>query len=122
MDIRIVKLSNNKGEADHMTSRDILDIHEGASQRNDMVTFSTGLPIARKPDFVILVCGNTSDYAYFEVEEYEYQTKNKFIPQSLIFAEYSPDKYRNEPNVSWMVLRRMASLENILKKSTTTVK
>ena len=116
MEIRFIKLSNLKGIKENMSSTDVLNIHEGAGLRNHLVTFTTGLAIASEPDFVILVCGNTEEYACFEVEKYEYQMNKKFIPQNPAFEKYSPDKYKNEPNRSWMILRQVSNVKNLVQK------
>lgn len=104
MDIRLLKLSNNKGEKDELTSQDILSIHLGYFMMKGKVTFSTDIAIADRPDYVILVLGNCPTYYWCRVVDYEYKNGETFTPLKNDFEEYSPDKYKGDENISWLLL------------------
>ena len=110
MDIRLLKLSNNKGEKDALTSKDILSIHLGYFRMNGKVKYSTDKAIAKKPDYVILVLGNEPVYYWCHVCDYDYQDGNYFSPQNADFVKYSPDKYKNDINISWLILDSMCEI------------
>lgn len=109
MNIHLLKLSNNK-EKDSLTSQDILSIHLGYFLMNGKVTYSTNIAIAEKPDYVILVLGNFKVCYWCHVADYDYQNGNMFNPQNQEFELYSPDKYKGDSNVSWIVLDSMKEI------------
>ena len=90
MDIRLLKLSNNKGEKDKLTSQDILSIHLGYFIMNGKVTYSTDKAIAKKPDYVILVLGNSPVCYWCHVLDLKYHSKIHLLKIcSLIQLGYS---------------------------------
>lgn len=118
MNICLLKLSNNKGEKDTLTSQDILSIYLGYYLMNGKVTYSTDKAIAQKPDYVILALGNYPICYWCHVVNYDYQNGNMFKPQDADFKLYLPDKYKYDSNVSWLLLDSMKEipkefLENI---------
>lgn len=110
MDIRLLKLSNNKGEKDALSSQDILSIHLGYYLMNGKVTYSTDKAIAKKPDYVILVLGNYPICYWCRVVDYDYQNGKVFSPQNKDFELFSPDKYKGDSNVSWLILDSMKEI------------
>lgn len=111
MKIRVLKLSNNKSEKDALSSEDILSMHLGYFVRNGGVTYSTDVPIAEKPDYVILTLGNVEEICYLcHVKEWNFEGKGKKIPPKDIFINYSLDKYKNDVNVSWLLLDTMQEI------------
>lgn len=113
MSIYVLKLSNAKGKKDKLSSTDILSIHLGYYMINGKVTYSTGIPIAEKPKYVILTLGNDLGNCYLcHVKEYAYQGKEiYFTPSEDIFEKYSPDKYKKIDNVTWLVFDSMQKIE-----------
>lgn len=110
MDIRLLKLSNSKGEKDALTSQDILSIHLGYYLMNGRVTYSTDKAIAKKPDYVILVLGNYPVCYLCKVADYDYLNGQIFKSQKKDFEKYSPDKYKGDSNVSWLLLDSMKEI------------
>lgn len=110
MDIRLLKLSNNKGEKDELTSQDILSIHLGYYLMNGKVTYSTDKAIAKQPDYVILVLGNFPICYWCHVADHDYQGGKMFRPAKSEFEHFSPDKYKGDSNVSWLILDSMKEL------------
>lgn len=110
MEIRLLKLSNNKGDKDSLTCQDILSIHLGYFLMNGKVTYSTDISIAKKPDYVILVLGNCPVCYYCHVEKYDYKGGETFKSQDKLFEQYAPDKYKNDSNVSWLLLDSMKEI------------
>lgn len=109
MDVRLLKLSNNKGEKDSLTAQDILSIHLGYFHMNGKVTYSTDKAIANKPDYVILVLGNCPVCYWCHVADYAYKNNELIKPQND-FERYSPDKYKNDRNISWLLLDSMQEI------------
>lgn len=105
MSIRLLKLSNEKGTYDSLTSSDILSIHLGYFMINDKVTYSTGIPIAYKPDYVLLSLRDIEDICFLcHVDKYDYKGKDLFfIPDDEEFIEYLPEKYKDYDNISWLL-------------------
>lgn len=105
MSIRLLKLSNEKGVKDQLSSTDILSIHLGYYMINGKVTYSTGISIAFKPDYVLLTLGNEEKTCFLcHVEDYEYHGKEIFfLPSKEIFNKYTPEKYKDINNISWLV-------------------
>lgn len=110
MDVRLLKLSNNKGEKDALTSQDILSIHLGYYHMNGIVTYSTDIAIAKKPDFVILVLGNSPVCYWCRVLDYDYKNGEIFKPLKSDFEKYSPDKYKGDENISWLLFDSMQAI------------
>lgn len=110
MDIRLLKLSNNKGEKDKLTSQDILSIHLGYFIMNGKVTYLTDKAIAKKPDYVILVLGNSPVCYWCHVLDYDYKNGEIFKSQKSNFVKYSPDKYKSDENISWLLLDSMQAI------------
>lgn len=112
MDIRILKLSNEKGVSDLLSSMDILSMHLGYFEINGKVTYSTDVPIANKPDYVLLTLGNVEDICYLcHVEDYDYKEKDTFFsPDKKDFIDNAPDKYKNNKYVSWLLLDSMQKI------------
>lgn len=110
MRIRLLKLSNNSGKKDDLTARDILSIHVGHFQMNGKVTYSTNEPLAEKTDYVMLLLGNILDGYLCHVECHDYNGGDVYMPQNPAFKEYSPDKYKEKENVSWLVFNSMTRL------------
>ena len=110
MDIRLLKLSDNKGAKDSLTARDILSIHLGYFYMNGKVTYSTDKAISTQPDYVILVLGNLPICYCCHVARYQYGKGAMFKPQHLDFEKYLPDKYKNDSNISWLVLDSMKEI------------
>lgn len=110
MDIRLLKLSNNKGEKDALSSQDILSIHLGYFLMNGKVTYSTDIAIAKKPDYVMLILGNLPVCYWCHVAKYDYQNGTMIKPQDRDFEKYSPDKYKGDSNVSWLLLDSMKEI------------
>ncbi|MDU3349079.1 MAG: hypothetical protein E7E72_03090 [Clostridium sp.] len=106
MDIRILKLSNEKGASDSLSSRDILSIHLGYFLMNGKVTYSTGIPIANKPDYVLLTLGNIENICYLcHVENHDYKGRDIFFSFVYeVFKDNAPDKYKDSENISWLLL------------------
>lgn len=110
MDIRLLKLSNNKGEKDSLTAQDILSIHLGYFLMNGKVTYSTDKAIAKQPDYIMLVLGNLPVCYWCHVADYDYLNGKIFSPQNKNFEKYSPDKYKGDSNVSWLLLDSMKEI------------
>ncbi len=112
MDIRILKLSNEKGASDSLSSMDILSMHLGYFLINGKVTYSTDVPIANKPDYVLLTLGNVENLCYLcHVENYDYMGKNMlFLPDEKDFKDNAPDKYKDDKNVSWLLFDSMQKI------------
>lgn len=110
MDVRLLKLSNNKGEKDALTSQDILSIHLGYYLMKGKVTYSTDISIANQPDYVILILGNSPVCYWCHVEKHDYQDGKMFNPQNKDFELYSPDKYKGDSNVSWLLIDSMKEI------------
>lgn len=109
MDIHILKLSNEKWADDLLSSTDILSIHLGYFQMNGQVTYSTNIPIAYKPEYILLTAGNVEDICYLcHVEKYEYRGKDElFSPNEEVFRNNAPDKFKDNKNCSWLLLDSM---------------
>ena len=112
MEIRMLKLSNEKGASDSLSSMDILSIHLGYFGMNGKVTYSTNVPIATKPDYVLLTLGNVEDICYLcRVEKYDYRGRDiTFSPVEKDFKDNAPDKYKDDENVSWLLLDSMQKI------------
>lgn len=106
MDVRLLKLSNNKGEKDALTAKDILSIHFGYFNMNGKVTYSTDKAIAKKPDYVMLVLGNCPVCYWCHVDNHEY-TGEMIRPKNHEFEQYEVDKYKGDKNISWLLLDSM---------------
>lgn len=78
MEIRVLKLCNKENEKDSLSSDDVLSMHLGYFKRNGMVTYSTDVPIASKPDYVLLTLGNIEEICYLcHVKKWDYDNKKK---------------------------------------------
>lgn len=112
MDIRILKLSNEKGSNDLLSSMDILSMYLGYFGINGKVTYSTNVPIANKPDYVLLTLGNVEDICYLcHVKDYDYKEKDTFFSSDKKgFIDNAPDKYKNDKNISWLLLDSMQKI------------
>lgn len=110
MDIRLLKLSDNEGKEDLLTAQDILSMHLGYYLMNGKVTYSTNLPIKDKPEYVILTLGNCPVCYWCHVEDHDYKDGKKFKQENTEFERYSPDKYKGDSNVSWLLLDSMKEI------------
>ncbi len=110
MDIRLLKLTNYKEERDLLTSQDILSIHLGYFLMNGKVTYSTDKPIATQPDYVILIPENYSVCYWCHVEDYDYKKGQKFKTQKNNIEQYAPDKYKEDSNVTWLLIDSMKEI------------
>ena len=112
MDIRILKLSNEKRSNELISSKDILAMHLGYFEINGKVAYSTDIPIANKPDYILLTLGNIKDICYLcHVEKYDYKGKGiYFSPNETIFKDNVPDKFKDDKNISWLLLDSMQKI------------
>lgn len=103
--IRLLKLSINKDEL--LSSEDILSIHLGYWKIHGKVAYSTDIPVAEKPDYVLLTLGNVEDICYVcQVADYAY--KDNIKAQS--FLPYAPDLYKNEEKKTWLLFNSMCKI------------
>ena len=107
METRMLKLSEKKD--DRLGSTDILSIYLGYFLMNEKVTYSTGVSIASKPDYVILILGNDDSICYLcHVENYAYRGKKVFFsPDEKDIKDYIPEIYKSEENISWLTFDSM---------------
>lgn len=107
MEIRMLKLSEKKDP--RLSSMDISSIYLGYFIVNGKVTYSTHVPIASKPDYVLLTLGNDDSICYLcHVEKYDYKGKGiSFSPDEKDIMTYIPEIYGSEENVSWLLLDSM---------------
>lgn len=56
---------------------------------------------------MILNLGNYPICYWCHVIDHDYQNGKKFKPQNTYFEKYSPDKYKGNSNVSWLLLDSM---------------
>lgn len=110
MDIHMLKLSDAKGEKDALTSQDILSIHLGYFLMRGKVTYSTDIAIAKQPDYVILVLGGLPVCYWCHVADYDYGNGKMIQPQKSDFKLYAPDKYKEDENVSWLIIDSMKEI------------
>lgn len=110
MDIRLLKLSNYKGERDSLSSQDILSIHLGYFLMNGKVTYSTDKAIADQPEYVILVLGNFPVCYWCHVEDYDYKNGEIFKTQKKNLKQYTPDKYKEDSNMTWLLIDSMKEI------------
>lgn len=110
MDIRLLKLSNYKGDRDSLTSQDILSIHLGYFLMNGKVTYSTDKAIADQPDYVILVLGNSPVCYWCHVKDYDYKNGEMFKTQKNDLKRYTPDKYKEDSNITWLLIDSMKEI------------
>lgn len=107
MNIRLLKLSNNEGKEDLLTAQDILSMHLGYYLMNGKVTYSTDLPIKDKPEYVILTPSKCPVCYWCHVVDHDYKDGKKIKQENTEFERYSPDKYKGDSNVSWLLLDSM---------------
>lgn len=110
MEIRMLKLSEEKDPI--LGSMDILSLYLGYFSINGKVTYSTHVPIASKPDYILLTLGNDDSVCYLcHVEKYDYKSKGiSFSPDEKDIKTYIPEVYKSEENVSWLLLDSMQKI------------
>lgn len=110
MEIRMLKLSEDKDP--RLSSMDISSIYLGYFVVNGKVTYSTHVPIASKPDYLLLTLGNDDSICYLcHVEKYDYKGKSiSFSPDEKDIQNYIPEIYKSEENVSWLLLDSMQKI------------
>lgn len=112
MEIRILKLSDNKGAKDLLSANDILAIHLGYYWMNEKVTFTTDIPIATQPDYVLLTVGNEDEYCYLcRVEDYKPAGEALDEAGKQKFMASSPDKYLDDGNKVWLLFNSIQRLK-----------
>ncbi|WP_294365152.1 hypothetical protein [uncultured Clostridium sp.] len=105
--IRLLKLSEEHDE--RLGSEEILSIHLGYFFTHDKVAYSTYLPVADRPKYVLLVLGNVSKYCYLcEVEDYAYKEDENTIKEK--FSAYAPDIYKDEKRTTWFLFKSMQKI------------
>ncbi len=105
--IRLLKLSEEHDE--RLGSEEILSIHLGYFFTRDKVAYSTSLPVADRPKYVLLVLGNVSKYCYLcEVEDYAYKEDENTIKEK--FSAYAPDIYKDEKRNTWFLFKSMQKI------------
>lgn len=103
--IRLLKLSENKDEI--LSSEDILSIYLGYFLTHGKVAYSTAIPVAEKPDFVLLTLGNDESVCYLcEVEDHAYMDNIK----AQTFLEYTPDIYKEQEKKTWLMFNSMQKI------------
>lgn len=109
MEIRVLKISNNKRKEQGMSGLEVLNIHKKQFDAKGKVTYSTGVPINRKPEKIILTLGNVLDTLYLcEIEEHKYKAKGVlFKPKEQEIIENIPIEFNDEDNVSWLLIKSM---------------
>lgn len=109
MEVRVLKISNNKRKEQRMSGLDVLNIHKKQFESKGKVTYSTGVPINRKPEKIILTLGNILDTLYLcEIEDHKYEEKGVlFKPKEQEFIENTPVEFKDEDNVSWLLIKSM---------------
>lgn len=109
MEVRVLKISNNKRKEQMMSGLDVLNIHKKQFESKGKVTYSTGVPINRKPEKIILTLGNILDTLYLcEIEDHKYKEKGVlFTPKEQEFIENISIEFKDEDNVSWLLVKAM---------------
>lgn len=124
MNVRLLKLS----EDPPLSGKETIAIHLFHFIDHGVVTFSTGLPVSEKPDYVLLVSDNHNpDYYWCHVKDYDYAKKEYFHSH---LANHIPDRYKAEgeeiKNVTWLLFDSMThiptDLVDMLLTSSTDVK
>lgn len=111
MEIRILKLSNEKGASDLLSATDILAIHLGYFWMKGKVTYTTNIPVATQPDYVLLTVGNDEKICYLcHVDGFKPSQENLSGDKKDEFMDYAPEKYYDDGNVIWM---RFDSMQKI---------
>lgn len=103
--IRLLKLSINKDKI--LSSEDILSIHLGYFLTHGEVAYSTDVPVAEKPEYVLLTIGNVDNICYIcKVADYAYKDNKK--AKSL--SKHSPDVYKGEERKTWLLFNSMQKI------------
>lgn len=99
--IRLLKLSNKKDFK--FSSREILDIHLEFYNKNSIVTYSTNIPVNKKPEYVVLVLGNVENVCYLcHVSKHEYlEEVGKSI--DIDFINNSPIEFKDDDKKTWLM-------------------
>ena len=76
------------------------------------VTYSTGVPINRKPEKVVLTMGNIVDKLYLcEIDDHDYKGKGiLFESAKPNIANNTPSIFKGEENVSWLLIKSMKEI------------
>lgn len=113
MNVRLLKLSKDPP----LSGKETIAIHLYHFITHGEVTFSTGLPISEKPDYVLLVSDNCNpDFYWCHVKDYDYIKKASPFPSRL--ANQIPERYRTEEeeinNVTWLLFDSMTHIPSDL--------
>jgi len=108
MEVRLLKLSDDKNLP--TTPKDIIAAHLGYLAVNGAVTFSTGIPIASRPDYVLIVTENINpEYYWCHVIDYDFTKRGIYISPKAPMNDYSPIMFKDD-NVSWLQFDSMLKL------------
>lgn len=103
--IRLLKLSINKEEI--LSSEDILSIHLGYFLTHGKVAYSTDVPVAEQPEYVLLTLGNVKDICYVcKVADYAYKNDTK----AYALSAYTPDIYKDQKRKTWLLFNSMQKI------------
>lgn len=113
MNVRLIKLS----EDPPLSGKETIAIHLSHFITHSEVTFSTGIPISEKPDYILLMSDNHNpDYYWCHVKEYDFKKREIYFPSHLV--NQIPERYRKEEeevkNVTWLLFDSMTHIPSDL--------
>ncbi|MCM1172526.1 MAG: hypothetical protein NC393_10440 [Clostridium sp.] len=111
MEIRILKLSNDKGAKDLLSAMDILSMHLGYFWIKGKVTYTTNIPISTQPDYALLTVGNEDNVCFLcHVDRFKEAQKEMSLDEKQEFMNYAPEKYFDDGQATWL---RFDSMQKI---------
>jgi len=112
MEVRLLKLSDDTNL--RSIPKDIIATLLRYLADKGTVTFSTGIPIASRPDYMLIVTENLNpEYYWCQVINYDFMKRGTYIQPKYPMNKYLPTMFKDD-NVSWLQLGSMSKLSNEL--------
>lgn len=105
MVVYALKLCNEEAGKVSGSSDEILLKHLKGINENGKTVYSTYIAVAKKPEYVLLVLGNSTDNMSYlcHVSKWSYK-KDKFVPEDEDFQKFLPPEYAENANKTWLML------------------